>query len=121
MIHLVKSQLGLLRERMLPVKGLAHPAVWPPGGDARLSTGKLPGIRICASHTEAFVHYLQVSGQEHRRAEGDAGVASGIVVAQIAEADYVGGAGVAYRTVVYRTFVCRIVLQLLGFGYGILG
>src|ERR1700675_2433830 len=110
MIHLVTCQLGLLRERMLPVKRLAYPAVWPPGGDARLSTGKLLGIRICASHTEAFLYYLQVSGQEHRRAEGDAGVASGIVVAQIAEADYVGGAAI----------VSRIVLQLFGFGHRIL-
>src|ERR1700674_5021156 len=109
MIHLVTCQIGLLRERMLPVKRLAHSAVWPPGGDARLSTGKLPGIRICASHTEAFVHYLQIAGQEHRGAEGDAGVASGIVVAQIAEADYVGGEAVAYRAIVCRAKACRIV------------
>src|SRR3979411_525290 len=103
MIHLITCQLGLLRERMLPVKRLAHSAVWPPGGDARLSTGKLPGIRICASHSEAFLHHLQISRQEHHGAECDAGVASGIVVAQIAEVDYVGGASVSYRT-----FVCRI-------------
>jgi len=103
MIHLVTCHLGLLRERMLPVKRLAHPTVWLPGWDARLSTGKLLGIRICASHSEAFVHYLQIPCQKNHCAEGDAGVASGKVVAQIAEVDYVGGAAVAYRT-----FVCRI-------------
>src|SRR4030081_1681755 len=108
MIHLVTCQLGLLRERMLPVKRLAHPAVWSPGGDARLSTGKLLGIRICASHSEAFLHYLQIACQKNPCAEGDAGVASGIVVAQIAEVDYVGGAAVACRTIACRTIVCRI-------------
>jgi hypothetical protein len=51
----------LLRERMLPVKRLAHPAVWPPGGDARLSTGKLLGIRICGSHSEVLVHGLEIT------------------------------------------------------------
>src|SRR6266404_6934426 len=116
MIHLVTCQLGLLRERMLAVKRLTHPTVWLPGGDARLSTGKLLGIRICASHSEAFVDHLQVSGQEYRRAKGDAGVASGIVVAQIAEADCIGCAAVAYRI-----FVCGIALQLFGFGHWILG
>src|ERR1700674_5451475 len=109
MIHLVTCQIGLLRERMLPVKRLAHSAVWPPGGDARLSPGKLPGIRICASHTEAFVHYLKIAGRVHRRAESDAGVASGIVVAQIAEADYVGGERHLYRATGGRAKACRIV------------
>src|SRR5882762_6588485 len=95
MIHLVTCQLGLLRERRLP------------GWDARLSTGKLLGIRICASHSEAFLHYLQIPCQKNHCAEGDAGVASGIVVAQIAEVDYVGAA-VACRTIVCRAKACRI-------------
>src|SRR5229473_3996782 len=116
MIHLVTCQLGLLRERMPPVKGLAHPAVGPPGGDARLSTGKLLGIRICASHAEALVHYLQISCQKNHCAEGDTRVAPRIVVAKITEADYIRGPAAANRTL-----VCRIALQLLGFGYGILG
>src|SRR5258706_7496266 len=101
-------QLELWRERMPPVKRLAHPAVWRPGGDARLSTGKLLGIRICASHSEPFLHHLQIPCQKNHCAEGDAGVASGRVVAQIAEVDYVGGAAVACRTIVCRAKACRI-------------
>src|SRR5438876_10292466 len=71
---------------------------------------------FAASHPERFLHHFQVSGQEYRRAQRDASVSSGIVVAEIAEADCIGCAAVAYRT-----FVCGIVLQLFGFGHWILG
>src|ERR1700724_3237560 len=67
----------------------------------------LAGVRSCASHSEPFLHHLQVSRQEDHCAEGDARITSGIVVAEIAEADYVGGAAVAYRAIVCRTIVCR--------------
>src|SRR5271157_1346587 len=66
---------------------------------------------MAAPHAEAFLDHLEIAGQEHHGPQGGARVASGIVVAEIAEADYVGGAGVADV----------IVLQLFGFGYGILG
>ena len=42
---------------------------------------------MAAPHSEAFVHHLQIASQQHHRAEGHARVASGIVVAEIAEAD----------------------------------
>jgi hypothetical protein len=37
---------------------------------------------------------LQIASQEHRRAKDGARIASGIVVAEVAKADYVGGARV---------------------------
>src|SRR6202140_1358788 len=78
-----------------------------------------PGVRTCVSHSEPFLHHLQVSRQEDHCTEGDARITSGIVVAEIAEADYVGGAAVAYRAIVCRAPAGRMVHQSLGFGYRI--
>src|SRR5580698_3975668 len=83
-----------------------------PGEDGRHSADTLFCVR--ASHSEPLLYYLQIAGQEHAGAECGAGIASGIVVAEIAETDQVGGSVIADRV------DGGIVLKLFGFGYGIL-
>jgi len=61
--------------------------------------------------SEVFFDDLEIPGQQDHGAEGGARRASGILVTQIAETDSVGGAGV----------LDSIVLELFGFGDGILG
>ena len=54
MITSLRSQLGLLRERMLPVKG---------GREVKNSVSRRR-LRVRAPHPEPFFHYLQIAIQE---------------------------------------------------------
>ena len=93
---------------MLPVKGRVN-------GVLRIEPTGSSSFRGRTAHSERSSTTCRSRVRKHPAPEGDAGIASGIIVAEIAEADYVGGAAVACRaSLPDRSLVVRFQLRDTG-------